>query len=635
LGPSTTLRSKKIPKTSPVEALAIRRSRTTTPAAIPVDLLPPGEFMKDLISHQLMKYLEARGVEHVFGMCGHTNIAVLAAMEKSRIRFINVRHEQIAAHMADGYARAGKRTGVVLSHIGPGFTNASTGVANAALDSIPMVVIAGDIPTHYYGKNAFQEINRHADASQFEIYRPFVKRAWRVERPDLFPEIIDKAFALAEDGCPGPVLVDVPMDIFSEEIDVALFDRVRNNVKTVRRPTIEYGTAAEIVKQLAGAKRPLLYVGGGIMLADASAELREFVDHLQIPVAHTLMGKGALADDHPFVLGVTGFWGTRFTNEQCKAADWILALGTRFGETDCSSWESQYTFNFPTTKLIHIDIEGAEIGRNYPVEIGAIADLKQALLALTRAARKLLPEGMRRSAVGSQIAAARAAFVESNRTGRESNAYPMRPERILADVRAALPRDALITTDVGWNKNGVVQQFPIFEPGTIFTPGGYATMGFSGPAALGAKLAQPDRVVVSLVGDGGFGQNPSLLATAFEQGIGVVWVIMNNYGYGTIAGLEKAHFGTTYGTLFEKDGTPYSPDYAAIAKAYRIDGIRIESAAELRPALERAIRSGKPTVIEVDMVNEPVPTSGHWNIMDIYSPGKNVHHVPTGATVDA
>ena len=592
--------------------------------------------MKDLISNQLVKYLEARGVEHIFGLCGHTNIAVLAALSKSkRIKFINVRHEQIAAHAADGYARAKKVTSVVLSHLGPGLTNAATGVANAALDSVPMVVIAGDIPSHYYGKHPHQEVNLHADASQYEIYRPFVKRAWRVDQPHLFPEIIEKAFALAESGRPGPVLVDVPMDIFSKEIDVELFERLRHNTKHLRKPSLDDETATEIVKKLVAAKKPVLYVGGGIMLADATADLREFVDHLKIPVAHTLMGKGALPDDHPFVLGMTGFWGTKFINDQCRAADWILGLGTRFSEADCSSWEPEFTFNFPPTKLIHIDIDPNEIGRNYPADIGAVADLKQALRVLNRVAKTLVPKGIKRPELADEIAAVRAAFAAGNRAHEQSNAYPMRPERILADVRAVLPRNALITTDVGWNKNGVGQQFPILEPGTIFTPGGYATMGFGAPAALGAKIACPDRVVVALVGDGGFGQNPAMLATAFEQDAAVVWVIMNNSAFGTIAGLEMAHYGTTFGTVFEKNGKPWSPDYAAIAKGYGIDGVKIKSAAEFKPALERAIKSGKPYVLDVVMQNEPVPTAGHWNIMDIYSPGKKVHHVSIGGAVHA
>jgi len=592
--------------------------------------------MKDTVANQLVKYLEARGVRHIFGLCGHTNIAVLAALSKSRkIKFVNTRHEQIAAHAADGYARATKKASVVLSHLSPGLTNAATGVANAALDSIPMVVIAGDVPSHYYGKHPHQEVNLHADASQYEIYRPFVKRAWRVDSPHLFPEIVEKAFTLAESGRPGPVLVDVPMDIFSQQIDGKLWERVLRNVKALAKPSLDDETATRIVKQLLAAKTPLLYVGGGILLADAATEMRELAEHLSLPVAHTLMGKGALPDDHPLILGMTGFWGTKYINDKCKAADWILGLGTRFSEADCSSWEEEYTFNFPPTQLIHVDIDPAEIGRNYPAAIGAVADLKEALRVLNRVAREIAPKGVQRPKLLAEMADNRKQFVAGNRKAMESDAYPMRPERILADVRAALPRDALITTDVGWNKNGVGQQFPILEPGTIFTPGGYATMGFGAPAALGAKIARPDRVVVALVGDGGFGQNPAMLATAFEEDVAVVWVIMNNMAFGTIAGLEKAHYGTTFGTVFEKDGKPYSPDYAAIAKAYGIDGVKIHKAAEFKPALEKAIKAGRPCVIDVVMQNEPVPTAGHWNIMDIYSPGKKVHHVSTAGPVHA
>ena len=586
--------------------------------------------MKDLVSHQLVRYLEARGVEHIFGLCGHTNIAVLAALEKSKkIRFINTRHEQIAAHMADGYARATKKASVVLSHLSPGLTNACTGVANASLDSIPMVVIAGDVPRHYYGKHPHQEVNLHADASQCEIYRPFCKRVWRVDSVHLFPEILEKAFILAESGRPGPVLVDVPMDVFSQEIDVELFDRVLKNTRQLVKPSMDDETAEKIVKQLLAAEHPLIYAGGGVMLADATTEMREFAEHLQIPVAHTLMGKGALPDDHPLILGMTGFWGTRFINDQCKAADWILGLGTRFAEADCSSWEAEYTFNFPPTQLIHIDIDPAEIGRNYPAAIGAVADLKLALAALLRAAKKLCPQGVKRSALVAEMAANRESFVASNLKWAESNDFPMAPQRILADLRKALPRDSYICTDVGWNKNGLAQQYPVYEPGSIFTPGGFATMGFGSPAAMGAKIALGDKVVVALVGDGGWGQNPAVLATAKESHIPVIWVIMNNHAFGTIAGLEKAHYDTTFGTVFEVDGKTYSPDYAAIARAYGVEGITVNAAEELLPALQRAIAMKAPVVIDVYMKNIPTPTAGHWNIMDIYSPDKKVHHVST------
>lgn len=585
--------------------------------------------MKDLVSNLLIRYLEERGIRHVFGLCGHTNIAVLSAMANSKIHFVNVRHEQIAAHAADGYARATGNPSVLLTHLSPGLTNAATGVANAALDCIPMVVIAGDVPSHYFGKHPHQEVNLHADASQHEIYRPFVKRAWRVDTPELFPEIIEKAFALAESGQPGPVLVDVPMDIFSASIDTGLFDRLRHNTKSLTRPSLDEEAAARIVRTLAEAKTPLLYVGGGVALAGATDELEQFVEHLNIPVAHSLMGKGMLRDDHPFTLGMTGFWGTKFINDKCLQADWVLGLGTRFKEADCSSWYEDYTFNFPPSRLIHIDIEPSEIGRNFPTELGVVADLKQALKVLLTVARELYPNGLKNPQLAAEIAAYRKEFKASNREMETSDAFPMMPERILADIRAVMPRDAYLTTDVGWNKNGVGQQFPIYAPGTVMTPGGFATMGFGPPAALGVKLARPDSVVISMVGDGGFGQNPAMLATAAEENLAVIWVVMNNNAFGTIAGLQKANYGLTYGTTFPKDGDEYMPRYADIAKAYGIDGVRVQSAADFKPALEAAIGSGRPTVIDVAMINNPTPTSGHWNILDIYSPNKDVSHVAT------
>lgn len=587
------------------------------------------------VAEHLVGYLEQRGVEHVFGLCGHTNIAVLAAMAESNIDFITVRHEQIASHAADGYARVQGRASVVLSHLSPGLTNCATGVANAALDCIPMVVIAGDVPSHYYGKHPHQEVNLHADAAQWEIYRPFVKRAWRVDRAELMPEVLDKAFHLAESGQPGPVLINVPMDVFSAVIPSDGFDRVSQNARGFAAPSLDEDTAREIVTALAEADAPVAYVGGGILLAGASEELRDFVDHMALPVAHSLMGKGALRDDHPLVLGMTGFWGTSLTNQTCLDADVVFALGTRFKEADCSSWYPGYTFNIgrpeDRTKVIHIDIEAQEIGRNYPVEIGAVADARAALAVLNRVARDMFPEGFKRPAKTDEIAAFRAAFVESNREMAESTAFPMMPERILADTRRALPDDAIITTDVGWNKNGVGQQFDILTPGSILTPGGFATMGFGPPAAIGAKLAAPDRVVISLVGDGGFGQNPSMLATAVELDLAIVWLVMNNNAFGTIAGLQKAHYGLTYGTTFPGSaGNPlYGPDYASIAQGYGAQGVRINAAEELLPALEAAIASGKPTVLDVPMINNPTPTTGHWNILDIYSPDRDVSHVAT------
>ncbi len=583
------------------------------------------------VAEHIVDFLERREVKHVFGLCGHTNIAVLAALAESPIDFVTVRHEQIASHAADAYARVTGKVSVVLSHLSPGLTNCATGVANAALDCIPMVVIAGDIPTHYYGKHPHQEVNLHADAAQWEIYRPFVKRAWRVDRADLMAEILEKAFHLAESGQPGPVLVNVPMDIFSEVIPSDSFDRIRDNTRALKKPSIDNETAREIVEALAKAKNPVAYVGGGILLAQASEELREFVEHMGLPVAHSLMGKGALRDDHPLVLGMTGFWGTELVNQSCLNADFIFAVGTRFKEADCSSWYPGYTFNIPGSKVIHIDIEPQEIGRNYPTEIGVVADARAALRVLTRVAREMYPEGFKRPALEQKIADFREDFKARNVEMATSTAFPMMPERILADSRKALPDDAIITTDVGWNKNGVGQQFDILTPGSILTPGGFATMGFGPPGAIGAKLAAPDRVVISLVGDGGFGQNPSMLATAVELDLGIIWLVMNNNAFGTIAGLQKAHYGLTYGTTFpgSAEAPANGPGYADIARAYGAEGRRLSAADQLLPALEAAIASGKPTVLDVPMINNPTPTTGHWNILDIYSPDKDVSHVAT------
>ncbi len=575
---------------------------------------------KDLVAFQLVKFLEARGVEKVFGLCGHTVIGFLDALKESKITFITVRHEQIAAHAADGYSRGkGCRVpGVLLTHLGPGLANATTGVAEAGLNSIPMVVIAGDVPSCYFGRHPHQEVNIHADASQYEIYRPFVKRAWRVDRPELLPEVMDKAFRLAVTGRPGPVLVSVPMDIFSMEIDTRFFEQRMHNMPLLPRPGLDVKTAEDIATLLGEAKSPVLYPGGGVISSGAASALTELATFLEIPVLYTLMGKGAIPDDHPLAVGMTGFWGTEFNNSAAMKADVMMAVGTRLSEADCSSWYFGETFDVPPTKLIHIDINQEEIGRNYTTEIGAVCDAKMALDAILAAAKRKYPNGVKRPEKIKEIAEAKAAYRATIAEAQKSDQFPMRPERILADLREALPRDGFVVADVGWNKNGVGQQFDIYEPGTFVAPGGLATMGYGPSAALGVKVARPDRKVVALIGDGGMGANVSPFATAAVENIAVVWVVMNNCAFGTIAGLERQHYDHEFGTLFERDGKPYSPDFAAIARAYGIDGYTVERAEDFKPMLEKALASNKPCVLDVRMENAPVVTKGCWNINDIF-----------------
>ena len=541
--------------------------------------------MKKLVSDQIVNYLERRGVEYVFGLCGHTVIAMLDAFSRStKLRYISVRHEQIAATAADGYARVAHKAGVVICHLGPGLTNATTGVANAAFDSIPMVVIAGDVPSYYYGKHPHQEVNMHCDGSQYDIYKPFVKRAWRVDRPEAFPEILDKAFRLAESGRPGPVLISVPMDMFSREIETDCFERTYMDSHETKKPGLDPEAAKAIAKELIEAKNPVIHAGGGVLLAQASKELQDLVEFLDIPVSRTLMGQSCIPDSHPLMLGQTGFWGFELTHKKTTTADRILILGSRMAEADSSSWYKGVTFNQSVTKFMQIDIDPQEIGRNYPVMIGAQADIKLALQQILAAAKELKPEGIDHPELRKEIADFKANFKAQNQAICDDGRFPMTPQRILRDVKALVPEDALIFTDVGWNKNGVAQQYDINVPGAINHPSGLATMGFGAGAILGAKLAAPDRVVLTLTGDGGFGAaNPCVMATAKEQGIPVIWIVMNNSAFGTIAGLEGLHYTNEREHCRQHLGTEFKIRPAEMGNTMGGEGMFQESMGILQP----------------------------------------------------
>ena len=588
---------------------------------------------KKLVADLIVDYLERRKVEYIFGLCGHTVIGMLDALNRNlekggKLRYISNRHEAVASTAADGYARVTHKASVVMCHLGPGITNVLTGVANAAFDSIPMVVFAGDVPSYYYGKHPHQEVNMHGDATQYRLLEPVCKRCWRVDDPEALPDILDKAFRLAESGRPGPVLIDMPMDIWSREIEEDLFARTYQDSHITVKPALDPACAKAIAKRLIEAKNPVIHAGGGILLAQASEELAALAEFLDIPISRTLMGQGCVSDLHPLMVGQTGFWGLAHTHAFTLGADVILALGTRFAEADSSSWYQGVTFDPSTTKFMQIDIDPTEIGRNYPVEIGAVADLKLALAQILDAAKAIKPEGIKRPGLREGIAKAKAEFKESVKAITEDLRFPMTPQRILKDVKEALPEDALIFTDVGWNKNGVAQQFTITIPGTVHHSSGLATMGFGASAVLGGKKAAPDKICIALIGDGGFGVNPTCMATAVEEGIACTWVVMNNMAFGTIAGLENANYHTQFGTKFHTpDGQPYSPNWAKVAEGYGVEAIRVNSAEEFAPAMRKAVeanKAGKPFLVEAIMENIALPTPGCWNINDIYTPSELV-----------
>ena len=426
----------------------------------------------------------------------------------------------------------------------------------------------------------------HEDGDQYSMLKPVCKRCWRV-------------------------------DDVAREMEEDLWSRTYRDSHAPVKPALDPAAVKAIAKKLVEAERPVLHAGGGILLAQASEELAALAEFLDIPVSRTLAGQGCLSDRHPLMIGQTGFWGLEFTHSFTVNADVILGLGTRFGEADSSSWYQGVTFDPDRTTFLQIDIDPAEIGRNYPVEIGAVGDLKIGLTQLLDEVKKICPQGKQRPGLREKILQAKADFKKSNEAISSDSRFPMTPQRILKDVKEVIPEDALIFTDVGWNKNGVAQQFDITVPGSIHHTSGLANMGFGASAVLGGKLAAPDRICITLTGDGGFGVQPSCLATAAQDGIAVTWVVMNNSAFGTIAGLENANYHHKFGTVFQTpDGASYTPNWAEVAKAYGIESIRCSSAEEFKPAMEKAMeanRAGRPFLVEAPMENIVVPTRASWS----------------------
>jgi len=567
--------------------------------------------------------LKEEGVTKVFGQCGHTNYALIDACHRHGIEYISFRHEQMAAHAADAYFRLSHKLAVLNVHLSPGLTNALTGVATAAADSTPMIVFSGNTPSYHHAREPHQGIRLHADASQGDIYRPICKRVWRVDDPKLLPDVIPRALNVAQTGRPGAVLVDVPMDIFSRQIDGST--RVQ-----VRRPG--YGRVhgdpqgIEAAAQLfMSAERPVIFAGNGVLLSEACDELRELAELTGSPVATTLMGKGAFPETHALALGTTGIWGTRAANLTTREADVILAIGTAFGEADCSSWNEKFTFAIPPSKLIQIDIDPQEIGKIYPVEIGIVGDAKATLRDLICCIKKgrfqIRENGLRRLELENR----KQSWIQELSSDQLDDTKPIHPARLLYELSKAAPSDAVFVTDVGWNKNGAGQQLQCSQPGSFITSGGLATMGFAPAAAIGAKLGNPNRKVVCLVGDGGLTSVLGSLATAVELDVPVLWVVFNNFCFSTIRMVGATYFHNKYGTEFTRpDGTPYNPDFTLIAKAFGIDAELVEEPDLLADAIGRAMKAEGPFLLEVRTKGDiPMPRTGYWDIADFLRLGND------------
>ena len=564
------------------------------------------------------------GVTKVFGQCGHTNYALIDACHKLGIEYVSFRHEQMAAHAADAYFRVTHKLAVLNVHISPGMTNALTGVVTAAADCTPMVVIAGNTPSYHHAREPHQGIRFHADASQGDIYRPVCKRVWRVDDVKFLHDVMPRALNVAQTGRPGAVFLDIPMDVFSAHVEPPVHATTRRRAADGRTGAAPAAITAA-AELLAGARSPVIFAGNGAVLSEAADELRVLAESLGAPVATTLMAKGIFPEDHPLACGMSGIWGTRVANESLRGADVLLAVGTAFGEADCSSWRPEYTFAIPPTRLVQIDLDPQEIGKIYPVEIGLVGDARAVLRQLNEHLQvtPTAPAEVRRRE--ELVARARQSWQNELTASQKDDGVPVHPARLLSEIARVAPEDAIYVTDVGWNKNGAGQQLPVRHPQTFITSGGMATMGFAPAAAIGAKIGRPDRTVIGLVGDGGFLSVCGSLTTAVELGIPVVWIVFNNFCFSTIRTVGVTYFKNSYGTEFTTpDGQPYNPDFPALAKAFGLDAARVDRASDLPAALQAAFSSTRPYLLEVRTRGDvPMPRTGYWDIADFLAHGND------------
>lgn len=569
------------------------------------------------------EYLVREGVPMLFGVPGHGNTAMLDAFvdRRNEITLMQAIHEQGAAHMADAFYRVSRKPSGVFTSIGPGAVNTAMGVACAYIDSIPLLLLSGSVHTYMRGRGVLQELERTHWANFPRVMEPVVKRWWQPSRIDQLSNVLHLAFNVMLEGRRGPALIDIPMDVQAETADIDAFpDPVTRRPRGRAHGDPEMLEAAATL--LLGAQRPMIVAGGGVIASDAESELVRLAEFLGAPVTVTWMGKGAIPEDHDLYAWPCGDLGSISGNTLTREADVILAIGCRFTDRTASSFRRGVTFDIPPTKLIQIDLDPYEIGKNYPVEIGIVGDaratLQDLLLSLEQHER---PRDYRTNSYFEHIQALKKDWEEELRGPRESNSTPMTISRALVEVRKILQRDGIIVTGAGNPQSQAFNEFPVYGPRQHITAGGFSAMGFEVPGAIGAKLAAPNKQVLCLVGDGSFLQTIQELAMAAQYDIPVVFLVMNNFGWECIKNLQTTQFGSdrVIATTFKKrDGTPFSANLARVAEGFGCYAERVDNAAALGPALQRAFAKDGPAVIEA-LCSRQLPESstmstGWWDI---------------------
>ncbi len=539
----------------------------------------------------LLESLERQKVDTIFGILGGAILPVYDALcGNEKIRHILARHEQCAAHEAEGYARASGRAGVCMATSGPGATNLVTGIANAYMDSSPVIALTGQIPSagvntsYMIGKDAFQE------ADIIGITTAITKYNYQPRSVSEIPQMVNNAFYLATTGRPGPVLIDLPKNVQAGIAEVEFTNST--NIRGYKLPgEPNPAKISEAADLLAKAECPLILVGGGVITAGASDEIVKMSDLLMAPVATTFMGKGAFPENHPLSLGSIGMHGNPAANRLIGEADVLLAVGTRFSDRATANLDSFAA----KAKKIHVEIDDAEINKNIEIDVPIVADAKVALKLLITATSKKLRKGEGK-AWTKRVKEAK----EQLSPLLKEQPKDLVPKTMLFELRKLLPENAILTTEVGQNQMWSALYFQALKPRTFISSGGLGTMGFGFPAAIGAKVACPDRPVVDIAGDGSFIMSEQELACSVSENIPVIVIVLNNSVLGMVAQWQR----TLYNRRYKAVSLGKTPDFVKLAEAYGAQGFRVGSIAEFTKAVKTALNSKVTTVIDVPIGSE-------------------------------
>lgn len=567
----------------------------------------------------IAEYLVQEKIPYVFGICGHGNVGLLDALYDVRddVQLISPRHEQCAGHMADAYFRVKHRPVATLTSTGPGSANMVMSLATALSDSSAFLAITANVPTSQANRGPFQELYKHNQADFASVMRPVVKRSFQPSRVDMLPLALRQSMDTMVTGRPGPVNLDIPYNVFQEEADVAL--PPASHLDTRHRPGASAEDVAEAVRLLGESRRPVFFIGQGTTLSEAEREITECARRYGIPVISSPNGMGCFPMDDRLSLGFIGRNGAYPANQAGRHADLVIAIGTRFDDRSSSTWQPGYSWNFPSTRLIHVDLDPQEIGRNYAPTLGIIADartfLRQLIDRLAASDLDVSRFGAwRKEVTGWQQEWE--AFVRPNFSVETS---PLRPEFVVGAIQRVLPEDAILSLDSGVHHNWFMQFWKARRPASMLNSWGYSSMGFGVCGVLGAQLAAPDRPCIAVVGDGGFTMTPYVLCTAAEYDLPCIWIVWNNFAWGAIRDLQYGLFnGREHGTAFYRKNERYNPDFAAWARACGVDGVTVKNPGDLSGAIEAAIAARRPCLIDVHVdADIRPPSTGTWQLPPI------------------